>query len=90
MAEKPNYGERCPRCHIRAPKPTRCALCNPEGETMNKYEVGDVVRYWKMLKEGKPNGEGAIKQLGVVGGTEVAWISGCRGAIALTHIEDAG
>jgi len=28
----PAAGERCPRCHNRAPKPTRCDLCNPPGQ----------------------------------------------------------
>ena len=29
--DPPKRGDRCPRCHRRAPKETKCALCNPEG-----------------------------------------------------------
>lgn len=53
------------------------------------YQIGDKVNYWRAVKKGEPDGTGEIYSLGDVGGAAVAWINGCRGCIALTHIEKA-
>lgn len=48
---------------------------------------GDTVNYWRGIKCGEPDGHGKVTILGSIGHTEVAWIEGCRGCIALSHIE---
>lgn len=54
-----------------------------------KHPVGTRVRYWKLLRGGAPTGVGPTKhEATVLGGhTAVAWIEGCVGCVALTHVE---
>lgn len=53
-----------------------------------KHPVGTVVRYWRGLLGGEPSGTGpTILKAAVLGLTAVVWIDGCRGCIALTHVE---
>lgn len=50
--------------------------------------IGTAVRYWRGMREGDPTGTGKIyNEATVMGGSPVAWISGCRGCVALTHVE---
>ncbi|MFA5123023.1 hypothetical protein [Zavarzinia sp.] len=61
-----------------------------EVENFNlKHPVGTLVRYWRGAREGQPSGEGpttyAAELMG--GHTGVVWIEGCRGCIALSHVE---
>ena len=53
------------------------------------YPIGTTVRYWKGTKDGNPTGEGVTThEATVLGGhTAVAWIRGCSGCVALTHVE---
>lgn len=48
---------------------------------------GTLVKYWKGIKSGEPSGVGKIKASGDMCGSEVVWIEGCSGCIAVTHIE---
>lgn len=54
-----------------------------------KHPVGTRVRYWRGVREGAPSGEGPTHHpASVLGGhTAVAWIEGCSGCIALSHVE---
>lgn len=53
------------------------------------HPVGTLVRYWRGAKEGPPSGEGQTNHTAHVLGTHsaVVWISGCRGCVALSHVE---
>ena len=67
----------------------RNARAQKECDAFNEeHPVGTVVAYWRGLHAGEPDGEGrtcTVAQL--VGGAPVVWIEGCRGCVALTHIE---
>jgi len=53
-----------------------------------KHPVGTIVRYWRGLCEGEPSGQGPTRHVAtVVGGDAVAWVEGCVGCVALTHVE---
>lgn len=53
-----------------------------------KYPVGTIVRYWRGEKDGFPSGRGAASAAYMLSGhTPVVWINGCRGCIALSHVE---
>ncbi|GAB7044925.1 hypothetical protein [Catenuloplanes indicus] len=51
--------------------------------------VGTLVRYWRGVRSGPASGVGRISHpASVLGGhSAVAWISGCSGAVGLTHVE---
>ncbi|WP_033338994.1 hypothetical protein [Catenuloplanes japonicus] len=51
--------------------------------------VGMLVRYWRSGRQGPPSGVGRVYHPSTVlgGHTAVAWISGCSGAVSLTHVE---
>lgn len=57
-----------------------------------KHPIGTLVRYWRGIREGDPSGEGpTIHPADLLGGhTGVIWIEGCRGCIALSHVEAIG
>lgn len=50
--------------------------------------VGTLVDYWRGVREGEPSGQGRTRWNATVLGdhTAVAWIDGCSGAVALTHV----
>ena len=49
---------------------------------------GTLVRYWKGVREGEPTGYGKLRLADILSGhTAVAWIEGCSGCVALTHVE---
>jgi len=54
-----------------------------------KHQIGDIVNYWRGVKDGEPSGKGAITDIGEISGTQVVWIKGCRGCVAVSHIEAA-
>lgn len=56
-------------------------------ERLFEIEVGDDVHYLRGLMEGAPSGEGEVTCIDDVCGTLVAWIKGCSGCIAITHVE---
>lgn len=52
------------------------------------FPIGTMVRYWRGARQGQPSGKGRINSAASILGEEaVAWIEGCRGAIALSHVE---
>jgi hypothetical protein len=62
------------------------ALCD---QWNGMYPFGAYVRYWRGERIGEPSGEGKTRTPAQVrsGHTPVIWIEGCRGYIALSHIE---
>lgn len=59
-------------------------------EKWNKnHPIGTLVRYWRGELSGAPSGTGRTRSLAeVLGGhTAVVWIEGCRGCVALSHVE---
>lgn len=58
-------------------------------EFNDRYPVGTLVRYWRGVKEDAPSGEGPTRYPATVlsGHTAVIWVYGCRGCVALSHIE---
>lgn len=57
------------------------------------FPVGTMVEYWRGAREIDgveltPSGRGRLSHAATVlsGHTAVAWIEGCRGCIALTHV----
>ena len=55
---------------------------------MSEIKVGDKVRYWRGVKRGESSGEGVVTRgPQEQSGTDMVWIEGCSGSIALTHVE---
>lgn len=50
--------------------------------------VGTLVDYWRGVREGEPSGRGRTHWNATILGdhTAVAWIDGCSGCVALSHI----
>lgn len=73
----------------RKSPPTQQQLERAVEQWNAKHPVGTVCRYWRMVREGEPSGSGPVKHPATVlgGHTAVAWIEGCVGCIALTHVE---
>jgi hypothetical protein len=60
-------------------------MTHPDTDYGN-FKVGTIVNYWRGKREGAPDGQGVITDTGEMCGTKVAWIEGCRGCIALSHL----
>lgn len=57
-------------------------------EFNQKYPVGTRVRYWTGLREGEGRVGKTRSAAEVLSGhTAVVWVEGCRGCVALTHVE---
>lgn len=54
------------------------------------FNIGDKVKYWRDVNRSDPSGTGKITEIGELCGTAVAWIEGCSGCIALSHLEKIG
>lgn len=84
MGDGDGYARRCRGCRDerqpQAAKPGKKEWIKP----------GHVVDYWRGARTGKPSGRGEITEVGVVGSQRVAWIKGCSGCIAVTHLAPAG
>ena len=53
-----------------------------------KHPVGTPVRYWTGLREGEGRVGKTRSSAEVLSGhTAVVWVEGCRGCVALTHVE---
>jgi len=66
------------------------AKAEREVEAWNaKHPTGTRVRYWRGERKGEPSGEGTTYHPATVlgGHTAVAWIEGCSGCVALSHVE---
>ena len=66
------------------------AKAEREVEVFNTaHPVGTRVRYWRGVRKGAPSGEGTTYHPATVlgGHTAVAWIEGCSGCVALSHVE---
>lgn len=65
---------------------------NPEQEVAAfnaLYPIGTMMYYWRGAKEALPSDSGPLTSPASVlsGHTAVAWIEGCSGCIALSHVE---
>lgn len=72
------------------PPRTSQAKAEAEAAAFNAaHPIGTLVRYWRMDRVGEPSGQGETYwQATVLGNhTAVAWIDGCSGCIALTHVQ---
>jgi hypothetical protein len=72
------------------PKRPGQAAAEREAAAFNAdYPIGTLVNYWRGVREGEPSGQGETYwQATVLGNhTAVAWIVGCRGCIALSHVQ---
>ena len=74
----------------------RTAKAQREADKWNaEHSVGTIVRYWRGVRryqdskvDEPPSGEGRVRhEATVVCESAVAWIEGCSGCVALTHVE---
>lgn len=69
--------------------PSAAQLQRQVAEWNAQHPVGTRVRYWRGERKGEPSGEGITHSPATVlgGHTAVAWIEGCSGCVALSHVE---